>query len=308
MMFSFSQPEYLYILFLIPIFFVIHFISLSIRKKRALKFANFDAISNIEGIEFFSKNLFNLFMSCFILFLLIFSVSGLTLHMEPIKGVSFYSFVIAIDSSQIMAANDISPSRLEASKINAINFINELPFGTNIGVISFSTTTYIESEPTINKNLAVGAVKKIKISEYGGSDLHEVIVTSNSLLYDEDNRAVILISDGQFNMIDVGQSIDYAKKNKLVIYCIGVGTKDGGETGYEFVSELNEENLKRVSHETGGYYFSAQNQLELSDAFVSVMKLAKGKVDLELKEYLIIFAIILFTLQFFVVNTRYLFF
>ena len=55
--FTFLHPKFLFFLFAIPILFVIHFLSLTNRKKVALKFANFNAIARIQGIDFFSKNL-----------------------------------------------------------------------------------------------------------------------------------------------------------------------------------------------------------------------------------------------------------
>ena len=104
MIFSFTHPQYLLFLFLIPIFFMIHFFSLSNRKKVALKFANFDAISRIMGVDFFSKNVIILFLNSIIILFLVFALSGLTMHTT--RESSSFSFVLAMDTSQSMEAND----------------------------------------------------------------------------------------------------------------------------------------------------------------------------------------------------------
>ena len=52
-----KKPQYLFLLFLIPIVIFIHINSLRTSKTRAIKFANFDAIRKINGVELFSKNI-----------------------------------------------------------------------------------------------------------------------------------------------------------------------------------------------------------------------------------------------------------
>ena len=54
---TFSNPKYLFLLFVIPLFILIHLLSLKKSRRKALSFANFEAISRVKGIEFLSKNL-----------------------------------------------------------------------------------------------------------------------------------------------------------------------------------------------------------------------------------------------------------
>ena len=149
MIFSFSHPQYLFLLFAIPILFLIHFLSLSNRKKVALKFANFDAIARIEGVDFFSKNILILFLSLLIVLSMVLAISGLTFH--TIKQASSFSFVIAIDSSQSMRADDFFPDRLTVAKQVAEDFIDTIPYEINIGVVSFSGSSYIEHDVSLDR-------------------------------------------------------------------------------------------------------------------------------------------------------------
>lgn len=303
-MVTFYNSSYLFLLILIPVLFGIHFFSLGNKKRRALKFANFDAISKIEGIEFFSKNVYVLFLSSFIILLLIFSASGLTFHYEPVKGGSFYSFILALDTSQSMSADDFEPNRLDASKLTAIKFINELPIGSKVGVISFSSFAYIESPLSAEKNDILNSIEQIEPSTFGGTDLYEAIVTGSNLLYNEHNKVIIILSDGQLNIGTLNDTIDFARRNDIIIHSIAVGTEDGGNTFYG-VSKLDKESLERLAFETGGVYFSAQNQTSLTESFTKVLRLTKTRVSVPLSEYLLVFAVIVFVLEFFLINTRY---
>ncbi|UCD03646.1 MAG: VWA domain-containing protein, partial [Candidatus Woesearchaeota archaeon] len=132
----FSDPEYLRILIIIPIIIAFHFFSVNYKKRRALNFANFDAIERITGTELISKNIVLLVLNIVIATVLIFSAAGLTLwYAEP---VSSFNYVIGIDSSKSMEADDFYPNRLEFAKATAIDFVRSLPDTTNVGVISFS--------------------------------------------------------------------------------------------------------------------------------------------------------------------------
>ena len=185
MIFSFSHPLYLFLLFIIPIFFLIHFLSLKNRKKVALKFANFDAISRIQGVDFFSKNIILLLLSLFIILLMVLAVSGLTFHIS--KQSSSFSFVIAIDNSQSMQADDFSPNRLTVSKQVAKDFVDTIPYGADIGVVSFSGSSYIEQDISQDKNEIKNAIGNIELSGFGGTDLYEAVITSTNLLKNKEN-------------------------------------------------------------------------------------------------------------------------
>ena len=66
MIISFAHPTYLLLLMIIPFFILVHLWTLKNKKKRALSFANFEAIARVKGGDFFSKNLVIFFLSVFI--------------------------------------------------------------------------------------------------------------------------------------------------------------------------------------------------------------------------------------------------
>jgi Ca-activated chloride channel family protein len=301
--FSFSHPQYLFLLFLIPLLFFIHFLALGSRKKTALKFANFDAISRIQGIDFFSKNVVLLILDICIVVLLVFAVSGFNIHTS--QESSLFSFVIAIDGSQSMNAKDLVPDRITAAKETAVNFVESAPIDIGFGVISFSSSSRIEKDLTEKKDELKRAINEIQISGIGGTDLYEAILTSSNLLKNENQKAIILLSDGQVNVGNIGDAITYANDNNVVVHTIGIGTPEGGQTEFA-LSKLDEDSLKSIAFSTGGVYFNAANNQNLSDSFSKILKVTKRKVTIEIADYLILLAIALVVLEFFLSNTRYL--
>ncbi len=299
---SFVNPSYLIFLLLIPLIIFIHIISLKTTKTTALKFANFEAIAKIKGIDFFSKNLLILSLSIIVVFVFIMALAGLTIHIDV--NASSYSFVIAVDTSQSMEADDIEPSRLEAAKEAAKNFIDILPFGTKIGIVSFSGNALIESDMTETRINAKSAVDNIEISDISGTDIYEAVITSSNMLKGEDARAVILLSDGQSNVADPEQIISYANRNNVVIYAIAVGTEEGGATSYG-VSKVDEEFLKSLAYNTDGQFFRAISKEELIDSFSNTIITTKKKIGINMKDYLLIAGIVLFALEYILINSRY---
>jgi len=299
---NFTHPDYLFLLAVIPAIVLVHFITLSQKKGQALKFANFDAISRIKGIELYSKNIFILSLTVLISLLLVLSLSGMTI--QRIITSSSFSFVISIDSSKSMEANDMIPTRMEAAKQTALNFVDSTPTGTRIGVVSFSGNSFIEHELTQEKSLIKSSIQNIQISSVGGTDLYEAIITSTNMLKQEDFRSVIILSDGQINVGNLDDAIDYANENDVIIHSIAIGTNEGGITSYG-LSKIDEDSLKAVAYNTGGEFFRAEDKETLSSSLSNILTLERKKVSFDISNYLLIASIFLFVFEYFLINTRY---
>jgi|TARA_Y100000310_G_scaffold149697_1_gene149041 Ca-activated chloride channel family protein len=299
---TFTHPQYLFLLFVIPLIVLVHFMVLKSKRVPALRFVNFEAISRVRGVSLYSKNIFILTLTIIISALLIFSLSGLTI--SQLINSSSSSFVIAIDSSKSMEANDMLPDRMSNAKKTALNFVDSFPVGTRFSVVSFSGNSIIEQGITQDKSLIKEAIKNIEISSIGGTDLYEAIITSTNLLKSEDARAIILLSDGQINIGSLDGAINYANENDVIINSIAIGTEQGGITTYG-LSKIDEDSLKAVAYNTEGKFFRAKNENEIASSFNEILDLKLKKVSLDLSRYLILIAFILFIIEYILVNTRY---
>ncbi|PIN88461.1 hypothetical protein COU61_04825 [Candidatus Pacearchaeota archaeon CG10_big_fil_rev_8_21_14_0_10_35_13] len=305
MLITFENPQYLALLLAVPLLITLHFYSMKQHRSNALKFANFDAINRITGIEFFSKNLTLLYLS--IMLIMTLGLANAGMHMQVTKNASGFSYIIDIDSSQSMETSDVpgALNRFEAAKNAAREFVNKAPTSTEIGVISFSGTPFIEQEPTRNKAPVIEGIDKTRINRVGGTNILNAIVSSGNLFSDDDTKAVILISDGQLSIETTADIIKYANQNEIVINTIGIGSLEGAENNLGYVSKLDEEALQGMAYETKGKYARVTNQEEFNNAIIEILDISKRKADLDMRYPLITISTILFLIIFYLSNVQY---
>ncbi len=294
---------YLFFILVIPLIIFFHIISITLSKRKAIKFANFDAISRVQGSDVFSKNLTLLYIHLAVVLLIVLSVSGTSL-VASVEATD-QSFVLAIDASRSMSATDIAPTRMEVAKVAAKDFLKMMPPQTRIGVLSFSGTTYIEQDMTNDEYLVRSAIENINIKNVGGTDFLSMFAAATNMLRDEETKNVILISDGSANLNDIQTINDYLQKNRVVVYSLGVGTSEGGSdsSGGEF--KLSEDTLNIISENSGGKYYNINNLEDFYSSFNEILSLSKKNIVFDLSLYLMIGALLLFVIEFILMNTRF---
>ncbi|MBS3073920.1 VWA domain-containing protein [Candidatus Pacearchaeota archaeon] len=305
MIFSFENPAYLALILVVPLLIFIHFYSIKKHDMKALKFANFEAISRISGVQFFSKNITILYLS--VILIVILSLASAGMHVNVVKSASSFSFAIAIDSSQSMETQDIggARNRLDAAKGAAKVFVDESPVSTEIGVLSFSGVPFIEQEMTSNKAPVKAAIDRIALNRVGGTNIMNAMIAASTMFDKDDEKAVILISDGQISVDTVEAIIKYANQNGIVISAIGVGSLEGGENKLGYISKLDEDSLKAMAHETEGKFAIVGNEEEFSNSILDILKLTKRRVSVDMTYPLIFLSALLFITIFVLLNFKY---
>jgi Ca-activated chloride channel family protein len=272
-------------------------------KKKAVKFANFEAIERIMGAEIFSKNLTILYLNIIIVTLLTFSLSGMSFTKEV--DTSKLSFVLAIDSSRSMGATDLIPTRLDAAKTASVDFLQMVPEKTRIGVVSFAGTVMIEQEVTDDKSLLKTAINNIELKTTGGTNAFDALATASNLLINDEAKSIILISDGNMNINALQSIIDYSQKNNIIIHCLGVGTEEGGEAELGAYFTASQEGLKVIAEKTGGKYYPITNIEDFYSSMNDMIEITKKIAVFNLSFYLTLGAVTLLVISFFLINTRY---
>lgn len=311
----FNNPVFLWFLSAVPLLIVIHFLTLKYSKKEALRFSNFEAISRVvkEHISekpyprlFRNKNLIPLFIRVASLSLLIFAVAGTVLWYRG--ETTDFDFILAIDSSSSMLANDFSPNRLEATKVAASLFIDNLAPKSRVGVVTFSGTSFVQEKLTEDLDLLKKTIDDITVSKIGGTDLGTAVITSSNLLIGGDRgKVIVLLTDGQSNVgVSISEGIKYANKENVVVYTIGVATEEGGKfRDADVISKLDDVALKKIARLTGGGYFRADNKEALIKAYKDIAGLNIRKLSLNLTPGFMLIALILLVIEWILVNTKY---
>ncbi len=303
---SFSNPQYLWFLLSIPVLILAHFFSLRYVKRKAIKFSNFEAIERITGQRLISKNITLLIIRGFVLTLVILAVAGATFWYNGLS--SDADFVLAIDASASMLANDYSPDRITAAKDAASLFVDKLTKNTKIGVVSFAGTSFVEHIPDNNFVMAKKAIDDITVKPMGGTDIGEAVITGvNLLITAEKPKVIVLLSDGRTNVGEIiPEAISYVNENHASVFTIGMGTTEGGKLGeFDVTSTLDEETLRQIADGTKGKYYRAKDNNELVNAYNEIANLKNRKTSFDLVIPLLIVALLLIFFDWVLVSSRY---
>lgn len=306
---------YLWLILILPLIFLSHFYLFKHSKKKAMKFANFEVMKRVTGRRILTKNIPLLILRLLIVLLAILAVAGAVLWYPGNSNNN--EFMLAIDTSASMLTEDIEPTRLEAAKEHAINFVNTLESDTKIGIVTFSGVTQINQIPTRDKELVKKKIEGINIMEAGGTDLPGAIITSTNLLVtSKKGKTIIILSDGSSTIgayLDdaVTEALEYAQNNHVIIHTIGTGTDEEQPLGYipeyyNLTSVYNENNLKMISNQTQGKYYQGIDNQKILEAFKAIEDDSeRAIISLDLSFGLILTALILLFIEWGLINTRF---
>ncbi len=203
------------------------------------------------------------------------------------------TIVVTIDVSLSMEAADVAPTRLEAAKLAAADFVNALPEKFNVSLVSFAGSATTLVPPTLDHGAVTAAIASLDLQP--STAIGEGIYTSLAALAQvppnpDDPKAVVparivLLSDGK---TQVGRPADgaarVAKAQKVPIYTIAYGTENGfiEVGGRREPVPVDHAELARVSRISGGEAYSAASAGELNDVYKDIgSSVGKEKVDKE---------------------------
>jgi Ca-activated chloride channel homolog len=314
MYFAFEHPIYLWYLLTIPLLIVTHYAFLKYTRRRAMKFANFQALKRVSDEKIVTKNHLVLIIRCSIVLCLILAISGTTLWY---KGQSSDNdFIIAIDTSSSMTSQDFNPTRIDVAKEYVKTFIDNIESDATVGIITFSGASFIEHLPSNNQNEVKRAVDDIAPASVGGTDIAGAIITGcNMLLASQRGKIMILITDGSntvnfFTKDPIDEAIKYARSNSVSVYTIGLGTTSGPigylPEYYNISSVFDDEGLKKIAEGTGGRYYYAGDNEELETTYEDILsQTKKAYIPLRLGPILAVLALIIIFIEWGLINTRY---
>jgi len=300
---SFNYPYVLFLLFLIPVFIIIYFLSILYNKKRAILFSNFEALSRISDVEIFSKGISTFYINLAVVLLLVFAAAGTVISFEAKSSVS--SYVIMIDNSVSMKTADVGDTRMETAKRIAENFIDSSPVGTEFAVLQFSGEINVLQRLDSSKLKTRLAVSSANLGEIQGTNLYSAIITADGLLGNRKQKSVLILSDGQFNLGDNDKAEEYIVKNNIIVNAVLVGTEEGGETELGSVSRVDESVLKKLAFDTEGTLFRTDSSGKLDMNMEKILTLAQKTVYLDLSIYFLVVSLALILINWILYNFRF---
>jgi Ca-activated chloride channel homolog len=275
-MFKFAHPEYLFLLFLVPILTGV-FIYTGIKRRRNIKqFGNPDLLAELmPNVSFIRPQVkFYFQLMAIILLIVVLAQPQFGTKQETLKRKGI-EVMIALDVSNSMMAQDILPSRLEKAKQVLSKLVDGMT-DDKIGLIVFAgdaytqlpiTVDYVSAKmffSTISPNLvprqgtAIGSAIDLAIKSFG--------TKSNA------GRAIVVITDGENHEDDAIGAAKLAAENDISVHVIGMGKPDGApipvpgtmsfwkdKDGNVVVSKLNEQMCRDIAAAGKGVYVRDDN-------------------------------------------------
>jgi Ca-activated chloride channel family protein len=190
--------------------------------------------------------------------------------------------VLTLDVSGSMVATDVSPTRLAAAQQAARNFVQALPSGVQVGLISFSTDASVQVAPTSDRASLLAAINGLQAG--GGTATAAAINLSvkaaTSVPASGGKKApgtVVLMSDGSPTIGENGMSAadsvtsedQAAKAAGVKINTIAFGTANGTVTiqGETVPVPADPTAMAQIASATGGRTFGAQSAGQLKSVY-----------------------------------------
>jgi Ca-activated chloride channel family protein len=282
----FARPEYLNMLWGLPVLGIFFFWSLRSRRKKLEKVIGPWLAPRLAEEFSLGKAILRVFL------LLGFFVFGILSIARPQWGTRLETvhrrgvdIVAALDTSYSMNTEDVAPNRLEKAK-GEIRRLLQRSGGDRIGLVSFSGTAVVQCPLTLDHGaieLFLDAAGAGMVPEPGTS-LASAIETATSAFIEKERKykVLILFTDGEDLEGQVDKAIRKAREAGVIIYAVGVGTPQGKPIPIRdskgdvieyrkdpddrvVISSLDETSLAEIASETGGRYFRAttsENEIE----------------------------------------------
>lgn len=314
----FADPEYLWLLLIIPAAVVLYWYKLR-HYTVPMQMSSTTALrqSAPSWKHYARYGLFGLRMLVISLLMLALARPQTNMNRQDIS-VEGIDIVLATDISSTMLAEDLRPNRLEAAKEVAVEFISNRP-DDRIGLVVFSGESFTQCPLTSNHALLINLYKDISFGMIDdGTAIGDGLATAVNRLKESKakSKVIILLTDGINNMgsIDPQSAAEIAELYGIRIYTIGVGTMGTAlvpvrtQFGMQYQRmevQIDEALLQKVSAHTNGKYFRATNKQKLQEVYKEIDRLEKSKIDVtefsrKKEEFLpfVIFALLLLTLEF----------
>jgi Ca-activated chloride channel homolog len=278
-MLAFLAPERLLILLVIPLLVLGYIFAMRRKNRRGMRFTNTSMLDVVVPKQ--SQWRRHLAVALSLLSLITLTAAFARPKTQVDVPRERATIVIVIDASLSMQATDVQPSRLDAAKAAAVQFVKDLPEKYNVSVVSMAGNVSILVPPTLNHTSVENAINSIQLQD--STAIGEGIATALRALQqapkDPDNPdsvapgAIVLLSDGT-NTVGRApqQAAAEAAQAKVPIYTIAYGTENGyvDLDGKREPVPVDHELMAQLARATGGENFSAASPEELESVYKNI--------------------------------------
>lgn len=296
----FANPIAFFGLLLIPSLIILFFVSKKRKQKLTKNFVSHNLqkklIFNVSG---FNQNLTYILVIMIVLFLVVAAARPQWGKKLEIMEERVVDIVVAMDVSKSMLAQDIKPNRIRRARNAFQEFVNGLK-SDRVGIVLFAGDSFVQC-PLTNDYSALNmfaTIIDVGLIPQSGTNISSAVDKSVELYpKGSQNRAMVLITDGENLQGDIDTIINTANQNNIIIYAIGIGTQQGAPIPLQsedssshsylkdkdeniVLSQLDVNTLSKITHQTGGKLFQVTpGGSKIDDVLKEINDLEKEKVS-----------------------------
>lgn len=272
----FANPEYLYLLIVLPIVLLLFIFSNYKRRKRIERYGDPQLLKAFIPVWASLSSKVSFWLSLVAMALIIFILArpqfGAKKETITTRGVEV---VVALDISNSMLADDITPNRLEKAKRLISRIINKSD-KNKVALIVFAGDAFVQlpiTDDFISAKMFLESITPSLI-ERQGTDVASAIdlATKSFTPNDKVGKAIIIITDGENHEGGAEEAAQRAAEKGINVFVLGIGTEKGGRIplngkneymrdgeGYIVVTKLNEEMANNIAKAGKGTYVRVDN-------------------------------------------------
>jgi Ca-activated chloride channel family protein len=194
--------------------------------------------------------------------------------------------IIALDTSESMGATDVDPNRLDAAKNAAKRFVDSLPEGLQVGLLSFDQSASMMVSPTADRTSVDAGIAQLELGPgtATGPAISLALQAISALPPAADGTpapaVIVLMSDGTPTVGTgdlspaeaVTQATTAAKAASVPVNTIAFGTPNGtvNVQGQDHPVPADPQAMAQIASDTGGQTFDARTAGQLSDIYSKI--------------------------------------
>ena len=296
-MFRFGEPLYLYLLIVLPVLAAFYFYSNYRRRKKLRLYGDPQLLKQLmpDVSKYRPDVKFWLMLAALGMIIFMMARPQFGSKMETVKRQGIET-VVALDISNSMLAEDVTPSRLEKSK-KLISRLVEKFNNDKVAMIVFAGEAFTQLPITsdyISAKMFLESISPSLISTQGTDIAGAIDLGMKSFTPNEGvGRAIVLITDGENHECGAIEAAQEAAKKGIRVFVLGVGSPDGSpipvegsnefrrdKDGNVIVTRLNEQMCQEIAKAGGGIYVRVDNTNNAEKALnAEINKLAKADVE-----------------------------
>ncbi|MBP5359952.1 MAG: VWA domain-containing protein [Bacteroidaceae bacterium] len=282
-MFRFANPEYLYLLTVLPLLVLLFGLNRKAGRKRLLRLGKAEYVRRLmaEVSETRVWIKFALLIGALAIVVLILARPQMGMRMKT-DTVSGIEVVVAMDVSNSMMADDVEPNRLTKAKQVVSSLCSRLK-NDKVALVVFAGNAFLQmpmSADNVSVKMFLDAINTGMIPTQGTSIAEALKISNNSFSAQKDvKRAVVVITDGEDHEGGVEDALSELKKKGANVYVLGIGSTKGAtiKNGNDYlrdidgnivVTRLNESMCQQIAKAANGNYIHVDNSNSAQDQLV----------------------------------------